>query len=227
MLTIICGEDTVASRKYLQSLKQDFSKKNYSIKFMPSSLIGEIVKWQGQSMDLFTRKSIFFTELLRKKVNKKDVRTTSLLKEIHDSKDIELFDWEDESARNLPFSRVGSVKEFKLSANIFKLLDSFYPKNKVVFLELLAKVSQSQDEHFIFLMLQRHVRNLILAKENALPNTIQQWQVWKLKSQASHWSKINLIELYEAFMRVEMKEKTGKNPYSIKESLDILACHFV
>ena len=119
------------------------------------------------------------------------------------------------------------VKEFKPDQTIFKLLDSVYPGNKVLFISYLDKLSQNLDENFVFIMLIRYIRNLIIIKEGAVPPKMQSWQTYKLKSQALHWKQENLVNFYQALFKIEIGLKTSSNPFSVKESLEILACHFL
>ena len=60
-----------------------------------------------------------------------------------------------------------------------------------------------------------------------IPKKIQKWQLWKLESQAKLWKKKNLEEFYHGLHKIDIALKTSKNPYSVKKSLDILACYFL
>lgn len=226
MLIIICGEDTVSSRKYLQSLMHEYIQKDYWIKNLTYDSIDEILKWQKDSPSLFAQKKLFVTEYISKKIPRKS-KIMNILQKIHKEKNITLIDWENESGRSLKFIQTAVIKEFRPHQHIFTLLDSFYPSNKAFFLKLLQSLSETQDEHFIFLMLQKLVRNLILVKSDKIPSKVQSWQLHKLKSQARHWRLEDLVKVYETFMRIEIGEKSGMSPYSVKESLDIIACHFL
>ncbi|MBI4226436.1 hypothetical protein HY612_04980 [Candidatus Roizmanbacteria bacterium] len=227
MLTIICGEDTVASRNYYTALQQQYKNKGYEISNIVFSDIEKIDKWLGESVSLFSQKKVFFTANISKKIRQDNKTLLNELEKIAKMKDIELIDWEEVSKWELKLKKLGLIKEFKPDQTIFKLLDSLWPSNRIVFISLLDKLSTNLDENFIFIMLVRYVRNLILVKEGVNPTTIQPWQLFKLKKQASLWKIANLINFYEALFKIDLGLKTSTNPFSIKDSLEILACHFL
>ena len=227
MLTIICGEDTIASRNYFVSLKKDFLTKGFDIRDIKFEEIKEIPRWLAESPTLFFQKKVFFSENLNKKIKKDNKSMLAELQMVNQMSNADLIDWEGVSVRELKFSKLGKIKEFKPDQSIFKLLDALYPGNRSDFIKLLGRLTQDLDENFVFIMLTRYVRNLILVKEGVNPAKLQSWQVYKLKSQTKQWKIENLVNFYEALFKIEIGLKTGSNPFSIKKSLDILACHFL
>lgn len=227
MLTIICGEDVISSRNYLQTLKQQYLLKNFEVKNISVQEIESISLWLGESQSLFFTKRIFFSEYLNRHIRRDNKKLLAELKKIEKLKDVELIDWESVSLWELKLAKVGNVKEFKPRESIFKLLDSLYPTNKSTFLSLLLSTTIDIDEHFIFTMVVRYVRNLIVIKMGSIPLKMQSWQAQKLKLQASFWKSQNLFNFYEALFKIEIGTKTSTTPYSIKNSLAILACHFL
>lgn len=227
MLTIICGEDVVASRDYLSLLKKEYLSNGYEIKIVPREEIDKIQLWMAESQSLFYQKKIFFSERLNQFLKKTDKKTVNVLEKIAKMKDVDLIDWEDVSLWEIKLKKIGKVKEFKPNQTIFKLQDALYPSNRLGFISLLDSLSENIEENFIFIMLVRYVRNLIIIKEGSTPSKMQSWQTYKLKSQASLWKTENLINFYEALFKIEIGLKTSSNPFSIKESLEILACHFL
>ena len=227
MFIIICGEDTISSRNYFVSLKKDYVAKGFEIRQIKFEEIKEISRWLADSPTLFFQKKVFFSENLNKKIKKDNKSIMAELQAINEMTNLELIDWEGLSVRELKFGKLGKIKEFKPDQSIFKLQDSLYPSNKSDFIKLLERLTQDSDENFVFIMLTRYVRNLILVKEGVNPAKMQSWQVYKLKSQAKHWKIENLVNFYEALFKIEIGLKTSSNPFSIKKSLDILACHFL
>ena len=227
MLTIICGEDTIASRNYFVSLKKDFLTKGFDIRDIKFEEIKEIPRWLAESPTLFFQKKVFFSENLNKKIKKDNKSMLAELQMVNQMSNADLIDWEGVSVRELKFSKLGKIKEFKPDQSIFKLLDELFPGNRSDFIKLLGRLTQDLDENFVFIMLTRYVRNLILVKEGVNPAKLQSWQVYKLKSQTKQWKIENLVNFYEALFKIEIGLKTGSNPFSIKKSLDILACHFL
>ncbi len=228
MLTIICGEDTTASRKYFSDLKSSFASKGNEVKYIASSELAEIPKWLAESTSLFGERLIFFTEHINKLISrKKGDQLTDILTKIADAKDAELYIWEQTGGREIKLKGIGQIKEFKPSSTIFKLLDMCTPTNKITFLKALEALSQSTDEYFMFVMLHRHVRNVILSILGHPPANLQPWQQQKFISQAKLWNLEPLLTFYEGLIRIDISTKTGANPHGIKKSMEILACYFL
>lgn len=229
MLTIVCGEDSTTSRTYYLSLKNVYIKKNYFINEIKSNEIVEIPKWLGSAQMLFNQKRVFFSEnIIKNTKGKLSAKFTQILTKISKTSFIELIDWEEDTpSRYLKIKNIGVIKEFKPSETIFKLLDNFYPGNLKKFLRILNIISNSANENFIFIMLSRQVRNLILAKINKLSTSIPSWQKQKLLNQAKFWRLNDLLTFYEALSRLDISTKTSSNPLGLKKAIDILAYHFL
>ncbi len=229
MLTIICGEDPVASFNYYSLLKKDYLKKNYEIIDIDASDLANISSWMGESQSLFSQKKVFFTQNVNKKLSRKlNLKINKIVENLIKDKSVEVVTWEEEiSARFLKFPKGPTVKEFKPSETIFKLQDSLYPGNLKVFVSMLNLLTESVDENFIFIMLARHLRNLILVKSGEIGGRLQSWQVYKLKNQAAKWDQEKLINFYDSLHRLDVNQKTSSTPYNLSESLDILASYFL
>lgn len=237
MLTIICGEDIVASRNYLSQIKNEFSKKGEEVTNLSPQEVPDILKWKGDNLNLFSSKLIFITEHLetsiirkrgKKSAKKSSVKTLEeIVLEIASRKDIELIDWEEKAGREVKLKDSAKVKEFKPSKSIFKLLEACIPGNMIAFIQTLSILAESQDETFIFIMLYRHIRTLLLAYDGVFANTVQSWQRHNLTSQAKLWTQNKLSDFYEGLYRIETSTKSGTNPYGVKKSLEILACYYL
>lgn len=228
MLTIICGEDSISSRNYFLDQQKLFAQKGYEIVNVDYRLVLELDESEASSASLFTQKRVFFTSSLNKKVLKKlNSKTERKIKEIIISKEIQVFDWEEEtSARDLKSIKGIVIKELKPSQTIFKLLDSCYPGNLKQFISSLKTISESTEDIFIFIMLARHMRNILIIKLGEKLPKLMSWQIAKLSNQAKYWRLENLINFYQGLHRIDVNSKTS-SPYSIKKSLDILACFYL
>lgn len=237
MLTIICGEDIVSSRNYLAQIKNEFSKKGEEVTNLSPQEVPDILKWKGDNLNLFSSRLIFITEHLessiirkrgKKSAKKSTVKTLEeIVLEIGSRKDIELIDWEEKAGREVKLKDAAKVKEFKPSKSIFKLLEACVPGNLSIFIQTLSIINESQDETFIFIMLYRHIRTLLLAYDEIYASTIQSWQKHNLSLQAKAWTREKLLGLYEGLYRIEYTTKSGTNPYGVKKSLEILACYYL
>ena len=121
---------------------------------------------------------------------------------------------------------VTEFKECKPEKSIFQLLDACYPGNLKEFMNAMNVVNASQDASFIYAMLCKHVRNIILAKENALGN-MSPWQKQGLYKLGKMWEMNKLIGFYEGLARIDIALKTGGSPYDVRKSLDILVCYYL
>lgn len=229
MLTIICGEDSISSRNYFTDQQKILSEKEFSIVNIDYHQVLELDETGASESSLFATKRAYFTNSLNKKVFKKmSERNEKKIKAIITSKEIQVFDWEEEtSARDLKSIKGVIVKEFKPSQNIFKLLDSCYPGNLRTFINSLNILSESTEDIFIFIMLARHIRNILIIKQGERLPKLMSWQIAKLSNQAKYWKLENLINFYQGLHRIDVNSKTGRTPFSVKKSLEILACYYL
>jgi hypothetical protein len=228
MITVICGEDLVASRNYYFDLKNKYREKNYEIKEINANQIEEVQKGLGESISLFSDKIIFFTQNVNKVLNRKNSSMNRFIENLQKNKNIEIIDWEEGiGARNLKFPKTVIIKDFKPSQTIFKLLDSCYTTNKKNFVNQINSLPDKVEEGFIFYMLTRHIKTLLLIKSGEKPAGMFDWQLYKLKKQASFWSLEKLILFYENLHKIDVINKTSKNPFSIRSSLDLLAYYLL
>lgn len=229
MLKVICGEDSIAAFNYLIELKKNYIQKNYQVFDIDLDKIEEIIKWQADNQTLFSINNVFFLKNLNKKISRKqNLKINKIVDEIIENKHIEVIDFEEETqARMLKFGKKVIIKEFKPSENIFKLQDSLYPGNFKEFIIILNQLPDTVDENFIFIMLARHLKNLILVLTREIPSKLQSWQIFKLKTQAKKWDLEKLVNFYDSFYNIDFSQKTSTNPYSLKESLEILASYYL
>jgi hypothetical protein len=229
MLTIICGEDSVSSREFFLRVRKEVENRDNQIYDVKANNIEEIPKSFADATPLFSQRLIFFTEGLNKRISKRSNPSFLLIvEELIRKKSVEIIDWEDYTPRReLKLTENIIIKEFKLPVSVFNLLDSCYPGNLKTFITLMSNLPERIDEMFIFVMLIRHIHNLFILKNGGLIKSIQSWQLSKLKSQSSYWNLEKLESFYDGLYRIEVGVKTGKNPYSLKKSIDLLACYFL
>lgn len=229
MLIIICGENSVSSFNYYALLKKEYKTKGYEIINLEVNNLEKISSWMGESQSLFSSKKVFFTENINKKLSRKlNLKINQIIEGLIKDKKIEVITWEEGiSSRFLKFPKGAKIKEFKLPESIFKLQDALFPGNLNNFITILNQLNQTSDENFIFIMLTRHIRNLIFIKMGKIDNKLQKWQIYKLKKLASKWEIDKLISFYDSFHKIDVSQKTSTNPYSLKKSLDILACYYI
>jgi len=229
MLTVVCGEDSILAFDHYLNLKKDFQKQGYEIVEINPDELEKIPLWLGESQMLFYKKKVFFTKNLNKKLSKKlNLKINKVVENLINDKTVEIIDFEEGlMSWALKFPQKTIIKEFKLKETIFKLQESLYPGNLKNFLTILDNLSKEVDENFIFIMLARHIKNLILIKTNTYDTKLQKWQIYKLKTQAASWPTEKLINFYDTLYKIDLSQKTSSTPLSLKKSLDILSCYYL
>ena len=132
MLIIICGEDTIASRNYFVDQQKLLKEKDFEIVNVDYHQVLELDETGASESSLFSTKRAYFTQSLNKKVFKKmSDRNEKKIKALISSKEIQVYDWEEEtSSRDLKSIKGIIVKEFKPDKNIFKLLGKQFLEDK-------------------------------------------------------------------------------------------------
>jgi len=228
MITVVCGEDTVASRDYYFELKKKYRKVDIETAEINPGQIQEVNKWLADSFSLFSSKKVFFTQNLNRKIGRRGDTIFRNIESLIKNKYVQLVNWEEgKSSKELKFPQGALIKEFKPNQTIFKLIDSCYPGNFKVFISQLNNLPEKTEDGFVFYMICRQIRNLIIVKSGKKPSKMLDWQYWKLKKLAQLWTVDKLITFYEGLQRIDTITKTGKNPFSIISSIDILTYHII
>lgn len=229
MITIICGEDSVASRDYLnQALKMHTEKNNAVVQSITVAEAIDLSLQDSQPISLFET-PVYLLENASKKIMRKGSGDLykALLK-LSKSTEITLYIWESGmSKRDIKTADLGVVKEFKPNSSIFTLLDQCYPSNLKRFVADFYSLVTPTTELFIHIMLTRHIRSLLSIRLGEVPARMQSWQVGKLKAQASRWEAKSLLDFYEKLLSIEVQLKTGRSVYSVGESLTLLSCYYL
>ena len=120
-------------------------------------------------------------------------------------------------------SKEWQIKLFKIPAIIFKFLDSLRPNNSKVLLSLLQQSIKADSANFVFYMLARQVRFLILTKDlgkAGLP--LPSWQQAKFLKQVENFTLKQLIIIYKKLLEVDTVVKSGQTLMSLESHLDLL-----
>ncbi len=226
MLTIICGEDIIASRAAYNKIREQYRAQGYEIRSIAGSEIVEMKKWILESPMLFAPRVAYFSEYAIKYAKSRKDR--ALYKEIDDlavNTDVQWIDWEKFTAREITGVKKAVIQEYKPSETIFSLLDSFYPGNLKQVASAMEIVTATQEEGFVFAMLSKHVRSLLLIRQGIVPAGMKSWQAGRLRTQAQRWAPEKLLLFYEGLIRIDRSLKTSSNTHGLKNSIDILCCY--
>ena len=231
MLTVICGEDQETARKYLISIKDSFKKKGYSLMEVLVADLPEVYKNSSGVVDLFGQKTVYVVDGLSKQYKG---RTKTAFKQTVDAlvkdKNIHLIDWEaGKSGYILSTLKklADSFQEYKPGKNVFQLLDSCYPGNLKSFLATLDVVLKTQEVMFVYTLLTRHIKKLLMATDGHFDSKTAPWQRGKLQSQARMWKMKQLVNFYDGLIRIDVATKSGSSTFDIRDSIEILACYYL
>lgn len=227
MIQIVCGEDVVSARSYVAKLKGHYKDKSYLVQDIQPNEIFDIQKLGEHSASLFEEQRVFFVRNLGPYLSKSR-KFSPTVKELASNEEVYVIDWEEgKSAYEIGVKDKKLIKEFKPSSTIFSFLDSCVPKNRKQFITQLHNVLETQDEMFTYIMLCRHIRSLITARYNSFADRIAPWQKMKLSSLTKQWEEQKLIQFYEGLAKIDQSIKTSATPFSIKQSLEILALYYL
>ncbi len=233
MIHIFCGEDSTAARDAYREEIETREAQGAEIVYIQPSQVIELKQGLADNISLFSASKVFCVESLEKGGFRKSTKAKAdslyeAIVSISQDKTIILLDFEEgKQGRQLKMRDLAKVHESKPTMSIFKLLDECVPGNQIPFIQSLRFVCESQDEMFVFIMLYRHVRQLVLATEEGAVSKLPPWQKYKIIAQSKKWKKQSLIDFYSGLIKIEISSKSSSNPYGIAKSIEILACHYL
>lgn len=224
MLTLIHGSDIVSSRKFFLEEKEKIN----GAEVLKGSLINltdlcQLLEGGGLFENSAT---IFIDQFLteKKKSAERDAIISYLIKQ---AKNNSIFLWEGKELDRTTISQFGqaSIKLYKLSSQLFTLLDAIKPQNGTQLVQLFHKSLETNEAEMIFFMLIRQFR-ILLALSDKGAETITEvsrlapWQKSKLEKQASLFEKNSLQQLYSRLFQIEIGQKTGTLSSSMTSAVD-------
>ena len=227
MITLVCGEDNSASRLYFASEIANFKTKG----FVAKQIASEDLKYFESGYEdytLFGSRTFYINENIQKAYTRNRTKLNDLLSTLSKNKELQVLIWVDSvSKRDLGITASINVKEFRPDKNIFKLLESCYPTNLKNFVNTLNEIKTKNNEFFIFLMLSRHIKKLLLYQLGIKQSNIQQWQEFKIDQQQKNWKKEKLIDYYDKLIGIDSMIKLGKSPYGMFAYIETLSAYYL
>ena len=233
MIYVFCGEDSINARLSFNRKIDTYRKLEAEIVSVSAASIVNLKEGIGDNMNLFAKQTVFCVEGLEKTGFKKSSKARQdkmyeALVVLAQDKNIIILDFEEgKQGRQLKLKDLATIYESKPSVTIFNLVESCIPGNKNGFIQSLKSVCITQDEQFVFIMLYRHIRLLILAQSNDPSFKLPPWQKYNIIAQAKKWNKQSLLGFYSGLIKIEITSKTSTNPFGVRKSLEILACHYL
>lgn len=227
MLQILCGDDSIASREYLQTLKTQLKSKHYATLDIDAGELEELLsKGEVGGVDLFGQTTAYITSGLISVLKRRYPRKSKPeIVRISELKQSIIVDWEEKSSYDMGIDKEkwSFVKEFKAKETTFSLLESFYPGMATVALKKLDVLCQSQPIEVTFAMLCRHVRSMLLLSGGKRP-VDSPYLVMIAQRCAAKWQTPKLLRLYETLFKLEMAQKTSSTPLTLRQNLQAAMC---
>ncbi len=226
MIFFIFGDNIVESRNKLL----EFSKGNYpeyEIVHLGDCPHEKDFREKINTSGFFSNKQLFIFENFFKGRAEK-WKTEIDFNKLENNENIYVF-W-DEATLNMCGKKAcatankKNVFEFKLPNLLWAFLDNIKPNNPKILIDTLDQVLKAIEVNYLFLMLVRQFRLLILAKEKYAdyPSDWKRltFQKYKLAKQASFFSPQNLQMSYGKLLEIEARQKTGQAIYDLKTELE-------
>jgi len=222
-ILVYSGDDIVSSRKafldYLEGLQcndfelvrtngKDLTEEALELYFSPTSLFGQ-------------KKTLAIENLL---LGSKSKEKEKIIKKIAKEKDCDILIWEGKEISKTDQKKYPAnfiFRNFKLPQVLFNFLDSLSPEKTKENLDFFHRVIEEVDPAFVFLMVIRQFRYLILASENELSG-MPPWQSGKFFHQTKLFNKEKLLKIYERLLEIDYRQKTSQTIKDLVFELDLL-----
>jgi hypothetical protein len=224
MITILHGDNLVASRLKLSSLKTEAQDQGKEVVTLDGKGIDRTALIQSlESHSLFSVPKLVVIERLigslKTGAKLKDELIEYLLKGLFDA-DIVL--WENKSVGKsllkLKKQKHVFVEDFKLPVVIFKFTESLTPKTIHEALFYFNESLKSSPVEVVFTMLVRQFRLLLAFSTQATLDETEKMIPWikgKYVRQAGLFTKNKLQDLYKELLVIDYQTKTGKTPFDL------------
>ncbi len=213
MVTLIHGDDVVASRNYLLQLKKSLKDKE-QMWIDPQKMAEEEIIQKTQSQSLFSSDRVVFVE---NGMNRIDILLAG---------DADLVIWNEGQATATAVKKLpkdAKIVEFKPPSLIFGYLDSLGPQSAARSIPMMEKVLESgSDEGLVFYMTLKRVRQLTSYLANPSSARMPSWQLDRIKRQAQSFGLPKLLKLYLALLRIDWRIKTGRMQKNYIGSMEFL-----
>lgn len=221
MITILHGDNQVASRTRLLKLKEEAETENfYAVVIDGKQSSFEAINISAQTTSLLGQRSALFVEdfFSKKRLKSKKQKDLSV-------SDLLVF-WESiELPKSIldSFPKGWKIEHFPIPKTIFRLLDCLAPGNAKNILQLIYRAKGQEPEQLVLAMISWHVRYLLWAKEEPKTLDVPQWKMKRLIAQANMFTKEKLYTLHKQLFDLDRKQKTGVNLVPLWSGLDFIA----
>lgn len=220
------GDDQASSRQEMRVLIEKEKKSGHEIRNIDGSKVTtqDLDSLLGTA-NLFASETVVIENLCSRPVSGERKKLFEVIKKYSGPKNLIL--WEKKEITKAVVSSLATspadLKTYlaKTPAVIFGFLDSLVPGNSAASLKLLQECAVSVDEGFIFVMLARHIADLLVASSGDT-SRLMPWKKGRLVSQAKSFSEADLIRFHGSLLDIDRKIKTGRTKLSYLDHLDLL-----
>lgn len=222
MRLIIHGENLVRSRHYLSQQKTLLNSPGRQRELV--SLSGQKISLNSliqatEAKSLFGSERVVIIENLFRHPAKSEL--SKLLHHLSQIKSTteHILIWENKSLSAPQLHKLPNFTAtvFKISSETFKFIDAFYPGNGLQYLPLFDKACLEDSAEFVFFMLVRQVRMLLVISSSS--KQIPPWQVVKIKSLRKRYTESQLVILHDRLTDLDWRAKSGQTVGTFKEEL--------
>ena len=220
-MIIIHGDDTTASRDFLNQQITGLKKQNLEIVRLESDFLSPATLEQNlNSQGLFGSDKAVVVFSFFKLTNSKNKDQLKQVFIKNQTKNIILYEDKQVNANILKAFDKVQVRLFKTNPIIFKFLESIKPNNQrqiIIFLRQLEEAKEAPE--LIFAMLVRQIRLLLTAKDASGELKMASWQKQRLVGQAGAFSLKKIMSLHTKLYEIDKSIKTGKTGLELKDLL--------
>jgi len=219
MITILHGDNIVASRAELNRLKE--AAKDKEIRDINGKNLDEATLRQAvESSSLFGDTLCIVIEQLFTNLGRKEKLIKLYASIIMDASKInEIILWEPKELGKTAISLFPStsIKLFKLPAVIFEFLDALRPQNQKNLLTIFDALVKTEAPELVLYMIESRVRQLIQLKDGVMPNKMSPWQQSRLTNQGKSFTMDKLLVMHKKLIDLEYSFKNGTAPFTLSQ----------
>ncbi|MBU1326979.1 hypothetical protein KKB64_05565 [Patescibacteria group bacterium] len=223
MITVLHGDDTVASRNELNHRKRAAGQADI-LKLNGASLDEPTLVQALESQSFLADKKIVVIEQLLTHLGRKQKSSDKILDYIiHAPADLEVILWEPREISAAILKKLGKeavVNIYMLPKAVFTFLDNLRLNNSPYLLKLLMQTIETYPPEVVFTMIVRRIRQLIMVKDGVPPDNLQAWQVSRLTNQGKSFTLVQLLAMERQLLAIEYSIKTGNAAYDLAQLME-------
>ena len=206
-ITVIEGENEVASRKRFIFIKAEIRKRKWDI-VKPVRVKDSYVYEQMANSSLFSEQTLYVIDGTSVFLEK-DYQWISQ----NSGLNFNLLIWHSgilsqKIKKMLP--KETRYETFQLEKKVFMFLDSLIPGNGERSLKILQEILKTENVEFIFALMAKHFRDLLIAKENVNLLGYPGWRARKVLDQAKKFEGECLARIVKSMADADTASKTGR-----------------